>query len=79
MVNVLMITDPGIDDSFAIMYALLNPKMNLVEIVSGYGISRKNIADFRPKPDQELVESLEQIGLEADYQKFVVRFMEIFL
>ncbi|MDR6998230.1 hypothetical protein [Neobacillus niacini] len=53
--------------------------MNLVEIVSGYEIPWKSIADFRPKPDQELAESLEQIGLEADYQKFVVRFMEIFL
>jgi len=39
--NVLMITDPGIDDSFAIMYALLNPKINLVGIVSGYGNTPK--------------------------------------
>ncbi|WHY65335.1 nucleoside hydrolase [Neobacillus sp. SuZ13] len=40
-INVLMIADPGIDDSFAIMYALLNPKINLVGIVSGYGNTPK--------------------------------------
>lgn len=40
--NVLMIADPGIDDSFAIMYALLNPKINLVGIVSGYGNTPKD-------------------------------------
>ena len=39
--NVLMIADPGIDDSFAIMYALLNPKINIVGIVSGYGNTTK--------------------------------------
>ena len=39
--NVLMIADPGIDDSFAIMFALLNPKINLVGIVSGYGNTPK--------------------------------------
>jgi purine nucleosidase len=38
---VLLITDPGIDDSFAIMYALLNPNINLVGIVSGYGNTPK--------------------------------------
>lgn len=36
-----MFADPGIDDSFAIMYALLNPKINLVGIVSGYGNTPK--------------------------------------
>ncbi|MDQ6599299.1 nucleoside hydrolase [Bacillus salipaludis] len=44
MVHVLMITDPGIDDSFAIMYALLNPEINLVGIVSGYGNTPKDIS-----------------------------------
>jgi purine nucleosidase len=39
--QVLMITDPGIDDSFAIMYALLNPQINLIGIVSGYGSTPK--------------------------------------
>lgn len=39
--NVLLFADPGIDDSFAIMYALLNPKINLVGIVSGYGNTPK--------------------------------------
>lgn len=37
MYNVLLFCDPGIDDSLAIMYALLNPKINVVGIVSGYG------------------------------------------
>lgn len=39
--NVLITADPGIDDSFAIMYALLNPKINIVGIVSGYGNTPK--------------------------------------
>lgn len=39
--NVLLFADPGIDDSFAIMYALLNPKINVVGIVSGYGNTPK--------------------------------------
>ncbi len=39
--NVLLFADPGIDDSFAIMYALLNPHINLVGIVSGYGNTKK--------------------------------------
>nr|WP_263326107.1 nucleoside hydrolase [Neobacillus sp. Marseille-Q6967] len=40
--NVLLFADPGIDDSFAIMYALLNPKINVVGIVSGYGNTPKD-------------------------------------
>lgn len=39
--NVLLFADPGVDDSFAIMYALLNPNINLVGIVSGYGNTPK--------------------------------------
>ncbi|MBV7506815.1 nucleoside hydrolase [Bacillus sp. sid0103] len=39
----------------------------------------KSIADFRPKPDKEPVVTLDYIGMEADIQKFVVNFMEIFL
>ena len=39
--NVLIIADPGIDDSFAIMYGLLNPSVNIVGIVSGYGNTPK--------------------------------------
>ncbi|MFD2445670.1 nucleoside hydrolase [Bacillus sp. CGMCC 1.16607] len=35
--NILMFVDSGIDDSFALMYALLNPKLNVVGVVSGYG------------------------------------------
>lgn len=35
--KVLLFGDPGIDDSFAIIYALLNPKIELVGIVTGYG------------------------------------------
>ncbi|MCA1062099.1 nucleoside hydrolase [Rossellomorea aquimaris] len=37
MKNILLFADPGIDDSIAIMYALLHPDINLVGIVSGYG------------------------------------------
>ena len=29
--------DPGIDDSFAIMYGLLHPEIEIVGIVTGYG------------------------------------------
>jgi purine nucleosidase len=39
--NVLLFADPGVDDSFAIMYALLNPDINIVGIVSGYGNTPK--------------------------------------
>lgn len=35
--NILMFVDSGVDDSFALMYALLNPKLNVVGVVSGYG------------------------------------------
>ncbi|MFC0270617.1 nucleoside hydrolase [Metabacillus herbersteinensis] len=35
--KVLLFCDPGIDDSVAIIYALLNPKLDLVGIVTGYG------------------------------------------
>ncbi|MCP3740206.1 nucleoside hydrolase [Rossellomorea sp. BNER] len=37
MKNVLLFADPGIDDSIAIMYALLHPEINVVGIVTGYG------------------------------------------
>lgn len=37
MYNILMFVDSGVDDSLALMYALLNPKLNVVGIVSGYG------------------------------------------
>ncbi|MEH7013576.1 nucleoside hydrolase [Neobacillus niacini] len=39
--DVLLFADPGIDDSFAIMYAILNPDINIVGIVSGYGNTPK--------------------------------------
>jgi purine nucleosidase len=39
--NVLLFADPGVDDSFAIMYALLNRNINIVGIVSGYGNTPK--------------------------------------
>ncbi|GIN85328.1 nucleoside hydrolase [Heyndrickxia sporothermodurans] len=37
MYNVLMFVDSGVDDSFALMYALLHPDINVVGVVSGYG------------------------------------------
>ncbi len=36
-VKVLFFGDPGIDDSLAIMYGLLNPKLEIVGIVPSYG------------------------------------------
>ncbi|MFC7370187.1 nucleoside hydrolase [Fictibacillus iocasae] len=42
MKNVLLFGDPGIDDTLAIIYALLHPEINLIGIVCGYGnVSRK--------------------------------------
>lgn len=37
MEKVLFFGDPGIDDSFAIMYGLLHPEIEIVGIVTGYG------------------------------------------
>jgi purine nucleosidase len=37
MYNILMYVDSGVDDSFALMYALLHPELNVVGVVSGYG------------------------------------------
>ncbi|MBM7551398.1 nucleoside hydrolase [Thalassobacillus pellis] len=37
MKKIILFADPGIDDSFAIMYALLNPEIDLLAIVSSYG------------------------------------------
>jgi purine nucleosidase len=37
MKNIILFADPGIDDSIAIMYALLNPDIEVLAIVSSYG------------------------------------------
>ncbi|WP_226579800.1 nucleoside hydrolase [Halobacillus litoralis] len=37
MKKIILFADPGIDDSIAIMYALLNPKIQILAIVSSYG------------------------------------------
>ncbi|WP_408006376.1 nucleoside hydrolase [Pseudalkalibacillus sp. A8] len=37
MKNVLLFADPGIDDSLALIYAVLNPEINIVGIVPSYG------------------------------------------
>ncbi|PWW28316.1 purine nucleosidase [Cytobacillus oceanisediminis] len=37
MEKVLLFCDPGIDDAVAIIYALLNPRIDLVGVVTGYG------------------------------------------
>jgi purine nucleosidase len=39
----------------------------------------KSIADFRPKPDSEPPETLDYICMEADIQKFVINFMDVFV
>ncbi|MYL70506.1 nucleoside hydrolase [Halobacillus litoralis] len=35
--KILLFCDPGIDDSLAIMYAMLDPELDIVGIVTGYG------------------------------------------
>ncbi|WLR47601.1 nucleoside hydrolase [Halobacillus litoralis] len=42
--KVLIIADPGVDDAFAIMYALLHPGIDVVGIVAEYGNVRQEIA-----------------------------------
>jgi purine nucleosidase len=37
IMKILLFADPGIDDSLAIIYALLNPNIDLLGIVTGYG------------------------------------------
>ncbi|EDL66194.1 nucleoside hydrolase [Bacillus sp. SG-1] len=37
MKKVVLFADPGIDDTFAIIYALTNPEIQLVAIVTGFG------------------------------------------
>jgi purine nucleosidase len=37
MINILLFTDAGVDDSLALMYALLHPKLKVVGVVTGYG------------------------------------------
>jgi purine nucleosidase len=44
MKKILLFGDPGIDDSLAIIYALLNPNIELVGIVTSYGNVTKNQA-----------------------------------
>ncbi|MEI2665423.1 nucleoside hydrolase [Rossellomorea sp. LJF3] len=46
MKNILLFADPGIDDSVAIMYALMNPDINILGIVSSYGnVEKKQATD----------------------------------
>ncbi|MEC3883791.1 nucleoside hydrolase [Halobacillus sp. HZG1] len=42
--KVLIIADPGVDDAFAIMYALLHPEIEVVGIVAEYGNVSQEIA-----------------------------------
>ena len=44
MKNIILFADPGIDDSVAIMYALLNPDIKVLGIVSSYGNVKKEQA-----------------------------------
>lgn len=44
MQKVLFFSDPGIDDSYAIIFALLHPQIELVGIVTGYGSVTKEQA-----------------------------------
>ena len=42
--KILFFCDPGIDDSLAIMYSILDPEIELVGIVASYGNITKNLA-----------------------------------
>ncbi|WP_349409856.1 nucleoside hydrolase [Pseudalkalibacillus sp. SCS-8] len=44
MKNVLILGDPGIDDSLALLYAILHPDINLVGVVACYGNINKEQA-----------------------------------
>ena len=44
MEKVLIIADPGVDDAFAIMYALLHPEIEIVGIVTEYGNVSQEVA-----------------------------------
>ncbi|MHA7136508.1 nucleoside hydrolase [Rossellomorea arthrocnemi] len=44
MKKIILFADPGIDDSIAIMYALLNPDIQVLAIVSSYGNTSKKQA-----------------------------------
>ncbi|MBN8192100.1 nucleoside hydrolase [Bacillus sp. NTK074B] len=46
MKNIILFADPGIDDSVAIIYALLNPDIKVLGIVSSYGnVGKKQATD----------------------------------
>ncbi|XXM73259.1 nucleoside hydrolase [Lysinibacillus sphaericus] len=46
MKKIILFADPGIDDSVAIMYALLNPEIEVLAIVSSYGnVDKKQATD----------------------------------
>ncbi|WP_175987211.1 nucleoside hydrolase [Bacillus sp. Marseille-Q1617] len=46
MKKIILFADPGIDDSVAIMYALLNPEIEVLAIVSSYGnVSKEQATD----------------------------------
>lgn len=44
--KLLVFADPGIDDSLAIIYALMNPNLEIVGIVTSYG----NVSKVRQRP-----------------------------
>ncbi|WLD91576.1 nucleoside hydrolase [Alkalihalobacillus sp. AL-G] len=62
MKNVLLFTDPGIDDSLAIIYCILNPQINLVGIVASYG----NV------PKEQAVENVNYLLEISNLQKIPV-------
>lgn len=39
----------------------------------------KSIADFRPKPEEEPPETIDNIAMELDMEPFIIDFMEVFL
>jgi purine nucleosidase len=66
------------------LMALTNPEMvkyipRRVRVEEFGNAKGKSIADFRPKPDKEPLETLDYIGMEADIQKFITNFMDVFL
>jgi purine nucleosidase len=57
--------------------AMVNYVHRRVRVIPQGEAKGQSIADFRPKPKVEPVETIERIGMKLDYQAFVQDFMTI--